>query len=228
MFREKKTLRSTPFSQFLLRNERLVSLCVYVCVCVCSYVHAYADNFDFEHLSNSLFHEWNHFQCNDLASNSIQSSSNKQTTVQQRNRIELEKIFVRVGLQIPVACKLADEVYNKLGLSADQTISFDDFLSLLQCNAEQPNQHQHQTDQQRQWQTIIRKSNTTDDDDEYTTSPMNDHMIIDLHASHSGLCDCVYRVGFHFLFFLNVFFPYFPFSHTLLGLQFLHTKIQCR
>lgn len=135
-----------------------------------------SDNFDFEHLSNSLFHEWQHFQNNAItddtkASHSIQSS-------QQRNRIELEQIFHRVGLEITVACKLADEVYSRLSLSAHQTISFDDFLSLLQCNSER----QHEQHLQRPSQTLIRQS--CSDDDEYTTSPLNDHMI----TSHSGLC----------------------------------------
>lgn len=146
---------------------------MFICIC--------ADNFDFEHLSNSLFHEWNHFQNNAItddtkASHSIQSS-------QQRNRIELEQIFVRVGLQMTVARKLADEVYRRLSLSADQRISFDDFLSLLRCHSER----HHEQHLQRPWQsqTLIRQS--CSDDDEYTTSPSNDNMIIDLHASHSGL-----------------------------------------
>lgn len=153
-----------------------IAVCLSVFICVC------ADNFDIEHLSNSLFHEWNHFQNNAItddtkASHSIHAS-------QQRNRIELEQIFVRVGLQMTVACKLADEVYGRLSLSADQRISFDDFLSLLQCNSER----QHEQHLQRPWQsqTLIRQS--CSDDDEYTTSPSNDNMIIDLHASHSGLC----------------------------------------
>lgn len=83
-----------------------------------------------------------------------------------------------------VACELADEVYSRLSLLADQRISFDDFISLFQCDSE----HHHEQHLQRPWQsqTLIRQSCIHDD--EYTTSPSNDPMIVNLHASHSGLC----------------------------------------
>lgn len=68
-----------------------------------------------------------------------------------------------------VACRLADEVYNKLGLSADQCISVTDFLSLI---------HSHSDSD------VVKAANKSAD--EYTISPLNDHMIFDMHAP-SGL-----------------------------------------
>lgn len=168
------------------------------------------DNLDFENLSNSLFHEWNNFDTNAITNDDTkanqshrnQSASPKAppppttttTTVatspssSHRNRIELETIFVRVGLQVSVACRLADEVYNKLGLSADQSICYSDFLTLIgQCHSE----------------TDAGKTAASNDgavvcggatvDDEYTISPLNDHMIFDMHAPASGLFLSLYN-----------------------------------
>lgn len=136
-------------------------------------------NLDFENLSNSLFEEWNSFE-------PPQTLDTDSQTNLQRNRIELEAIFVRVGLHTSIASKVADEVYEKLGRRTDQTISFNDFLSLIQCDTELMRQPH--------------APNKVNNDDEYTT-PLNiidDSMMnitnIDLHA-HSGLS-----------------FPYFLFS----------------
>lgn len=102
-------------------------------------------------------------------------------SVTQRNRSELEAIFARVGLQTTVATKLADEVYEKLGLPADQTISLADFLSLIHCNSESdaPTQQQHHESKK----SIDTAKHIAID---YSLNPLNDHMITDLHAS--GLC----------------------------------------
>lgn len=114
---------------------------------------------DFENLSNGLFQEWNNSERN------ANTDDTKATHSTHRNRIELEQIFLRVGLQTNVASRIADEVYNKLGLSADQCISFTDFLSLIQSD-------------------VVKATNKSAD--EYTISPLNDHMIFDMHAP-SGL-----------------------------------------
>lgn len=115
-----------------------------------------------------------------------------------RNRIELELIFVRVGLQRTVACKLADEIYDKLDLSADQTINFSDFVSLMQCDLEALRRQQQQA-------TIPPQSiaSTKYSDDEYSNNPINDGMIIDLQ-SHSGLLPLSLLCLLCFLSFLNL------------------------
>lgn len=168
------------------------------------YFGPYVDNLDFENLSNSLFHEWNNFETNAITNDdtkanqlhSNQSPSSKMPTKttttttstlpssSHRNRIELETIFGRVGLQMSVACRLADEVYNKLGLSADQSICFSDFLTLIgQCHSE--------TDVGKPATindgVVVRGNGGGSVDDEYTISPLNDHMIFDMHAPASGL-----------------------------------------
>lgn len=126
------------------------------------------DNLDFEHLSNSLFHEWNRFDSNAITDDTKATNAQSQSTT-HRNRIELETIFIRVGLQVNVACRLADEVYNKLGLSAHQSISFTDFLSLIHSHSDLD---------------VGKAANKNAD--EYTISPLNDHMTFDMHVP-SGL-----------------------------------------
>lgn len=143
-----------------------------------------SDNLDFENLSNSLFHEWNNFETSAITddtkanTNSGQSTTSTATT-SHRNRIELETIFVRVGLQMAAANRLADEVYNKLGLSADQNICFTDFISLIgQCHSESDVVSKARNKNANSDVTVV---------DEYTISPLNDHMIFDMHAQSSGL-----------------------------------------
>lgn len=148
---------------------------------------SFPDNLDFENLSNSLFHEWNQFD-----NNAIQTDDTKATNAaSHRSRIELETIFVRVGLNMTVASRLADEVYTKLGLSADQMISFSDFLSMIQC---------HSDSEQILCKTSAANKTATD---EYTLSP-SDHMIFDMHAP-SGLL-FHHFMDYRFLFTYNNFF----------------------
>lgn len=148
----------------------------------------FVGNLDFENLSNSLFHEWNNFQ-NVAITDDTKATNTMNLQTLHRNRIELETIFTRVGLQMTVACKLADEVYEKLGLTADQTISFNDFLSLIHCNSDLDNgaRQQQSSQQQHHQQWSFKSIGVKHTDNEYTINPLNDHMIIDLHA-HSGLC----------------------------------------
>lgn len=105
-------------------------------------------------------------------------SSQLTASAAHRNRSELETIFARVGLQMTVATKLADEVYEKLGLPADRTISLTDFLSLIHGNSESD----APTQLQQQWPP--KSSDTAKHiDADYSLNPLNDHMITDLHAS---------------------------------------------
>lgn len=129
------------------------------------------DNLDFENLSNSLFQEWNNFDNSNAKTDDTKATESHKCQTSHRNRIELETIFQRVGLQMNVACRLADEVYNKLGLNADQTIGFTDFLTLI-------GQYHSESD--------VIKQTINKNTDEYTISPLNDHMIFDMHAG-SGL-----------------------------------------
>lgn len=180
------------------------------------------DHLDFEHLSNSLFHEWNNFDSNAIINdedggngdrdirnvdgrNACDDTKIRVTTTTttaasaaaaaavnaHRNRIELEAIFRRVGLQQSVASRLTDEVYNKLGLNDDQSISFTDFLTLVHtvhsdtvAAVEQQVVADHAA--------VPTMSSATSAADEYTSTtcsrPLNEHMIFDLHAS-SGLFD---------------------------------------
>lgn len=197
---KKKTISNTHILKSTLHAIHLVSpgLVRFVSVfglCV--------DNLDFENLSNSLFHEWNNFETNAITnddtkanqSHSNQSPSSKTQTItttttaspssSHRTRIELETIFVRVGLQMSVACRLADEVYNKLGLSADQSICFSDFLTLIgQCHSETD---AGKTAANNDGVVVRSNGGGASVDDEYTISPLNDHMIFDMHAPASGL-----------------------------------------
>lgn len=147
-------------------------------------------NLDFENLSNSLYDEWN--KCDRINAESYGGSHDTQST--QKNRIELESIFVRVGLQAPIAAKVADEVYEKLGLRSNQSISFNEFLSLIQCDSDLGRQSLPAPVPPSS--SITNKMSTpTNDGDVYRcTSSSNiiidDSMVnlsqIDLHA-HSGL-----------------------------------------
>lgn len=153
---------------------------------------------DFENLSNSLFHEWNNFDENAITESSDTTNLSNQPPQSNRNRIELELIFVRVGLQRTVACKLADEIYDKLDLSADQTINFSDFVALMQCDLEALRRQQQQAPIQPQSIASTKYS-----DDEYSNNPITDGMIIDLQ-SHSGLLPLSLLCLLCFLFFLNL------------------------
>lgn len=137
-------------------------------LCMCELLHR-ADHFDFEVLSNGLFEEWK--KCEHL--NGDASNLN-------RTRAEMEAIFIRVGLQKPVASKVADEIYAKLGFESDQSISFNDFLSLIHSDSERMRQS-----------TINEKTESEKQrDDVYVVSPSANARLIDdsndLHA-HSGL-----------------------------------------
>lgn len=157
---------------------------------------------DFENLSNSLFHEWNNFEHNAITDDTKATNLSSQPS-SHRNRTELEIIFTRVGLQSSVACKLADEVYAKLDLSADQSIAFNDFLSLMQSDLDVLRQQQQSAPIPSESIASIKYS-----DDEYSNNPINDGMIIDLH-SHSGLC------SLHIYLLLSGFFCSFLFSFSL-------------
>lgn len=146
-------------------------------------------NLDFENLSNSLYDEWN--KCDRINTGSYVGSHDTQSN--QKNRIELESIFVRVGLQAPIAAKVADEIYEKLGLRSNQSISFNEFLSLIQCDTDLTRQTSSSSTPPLISATPM--SSSTDDGDVYRcTSSSNiiidDSMVnlsqIDLHA-HSGL-----------------------------------------
>lgn len=171
------------------------------CLTIVMLVHGFpfVGNLDFENLSNSLFHEWNNFaNTHDVAITddckaatqttpplppSISSSSTLTApplATMQRNRSELETIFTRVGLQMTVASKLADEVYEKLGLPPDTAISLTDFLSLIHCNSDSD---------ARQWSTQSNAMAKHHSDTEYSLNPLNDHMITDLHAASGLLLD---------------------------------------
>lgn len=109
------------------------------------------------------------------------SPSSTTPAAMQHNRAELEIIFTRVGLQMTVASKLADEVYEKLQLPADKAISLADFLSLIHCNSESDTLSQ-------QWPS---KSCQTakDTNTECTLNPINDYLLTDLHAASGLLFD---------------------------------------
>lgn len=154
--------------------------------CSAAAFNTYLGNLDFENLSNSLYDEWN--KCDRIQS----YGDSHDTQSNRKNRFELESIFVRVGLQAPIAAKVADEVYEKLGLHSNQSISFNEFLSLMQCDTDLGRQPLPQMNATSMSTTST--AHTNDGDVYRCTSSSNliidDSMVnlsqIDLHA-HSGL-----------------------------------------
>lgn len=147
-------------------------------------------NLDFENLSNSLYDEWN--KCDRINTGSYSGSHETQSN--QKNRLELESVFVRVGLQAPIAAKVADEVYEKLGLRSNQSISFNEFLTLIQCDTDLGRQQQPPQSTNATSTMSTSRAHANDGDVYRCTSSSNiiidDSMVnlsqIDLHA-HSGL-----------------------------------------
>lgn len=157
---------------------------------VCAYANHYnqqqqhqADHFDFDVLSNGLYDEWK--KCERLTTNTINNNN------MNRTRTELVEIFQRVGLQTLIASKVADEIYIKMNLSTEQTISFNDLLSFIQNDSERLRQSTITATTNHE-ETDNNKRN----DDLYVVSPTSNARLIDdsmmhlitndLHA-HSGL-----------------------------------------
>lgn len=89
-------------------------------------------NLDFENLSHSLYDVW---------------SDHGRATNNYLNRAQLELVCEQVGLHGRIASKVADEVFEKLGLdgdsadadgnaSADDRVCFADFIALIQSDSE--------------------------------------------------------------------------------------------
>lgn len=77
-------------------------------------------NLDFENLSRSLYDVW--LNCGRANDNHL-------------SRAQLEHVCEQVGLHARIARKVAEEVFEKLGLGADgddQRVSFADFIALIQ------------------------------------------------------------------------------------------------
>lgn len=128
----------------------------------------------------------------------------------QHNQSELQEILVRVGLQERIAGKVADEVFDKLGRDRTETITFEDFVSLIQSDAtdstmtSEPNNRRLSSDD-----NIDLIEDQTDDNDidgiKRCCNIIDDIPTIsniDLHASHSGLFILIQRTDFVFLCFV--------------------------
>lgn len=181
------------FPHMYSSHPLFISLCVIQILFSSCSMHAHrltTGNLDFENLSNSLYDEWN--KCDRINAGSYGGSHDTQST--QKNRFELESIFVRVGLQAPIAAKVADEVYEKLGLRSNQSISFNEFLSLIQCDSDLGRQSLSAAPPLPSPSSITNTMSAPADDVYRCTSSSNiiidDSMVnlsqIDLHA-HSGL-----------------------------------------
>ncbi|XP_037903947.1 blastoderm-specific protein 25D isoform X2 [Hermetia illucens] len=79
------------------------------------------ESLDFENLSHTLFEIWTKY-CNELGTDLL-------------NRNELATVCERVGLN-KVADKVAEEVFEKLNFGPNEKISFDEFIGLIQSDAD--------------------------------------------------------------------------------------------
>lgn len=146
-------------------------------------------NLDFENLSLSLYKAWNRISddADDDVGDGGVALATASTAPPRHNQSELEAILVRVGVQDHIAGKVADEVFEKLGRTRDEAITFDDFVSLIQSDV-----------------TPIQYRCTNDGDDDDTDNDANSHDILrhcdiiadlpvttisslDMHAPHTGL-----------------------------------------
>lgn len=81
-----------------------------------------AGNLDFDNLSHSLYDVWREY--------GIDSEN-------YLNQSQLEKVCERVGLHPKIAFKVADEVFEKLGLNPkNHLISFNEFIALIQSDTD--------------------------------------------------------------------------------------------
>lgn len=117
------------------------------------------------------------------------------TTPPVHNQSELEAILMRVGLQERIAGKVADEVFEKLGRTRNDTITFDDFVSLIHSDvtatetlASEHRRHQRDdddTDTEPDNHDIMRQRC-----DIIADLPVTTISSLNMHASRSGLFVC--------------------------------------
>lgn len=122
----------------------------------------------------------------------------------KHNQTSLEEVFLRFGLQVKTAQKLAADAFQKLCRNRHDTISFDEFVSIIHCNEDSSvSTYRLHSSDKTNFGNLRSQCDIVDD-----ISAIN---ITDLHAqSGSFLCSFICTICL-FLLFCSLLYCFFFF-----------------